>query len=260
MKSKIISLVACMCFITIKQNANTEYEATANAWYERRAENSTGITASSTAIDLAISNFELAVKQTVTESSVTGLMKSYYFKGSFTSLSNDQKRTCFEEGINVGEMYMNSFPESAGIKYWQACLYGKWASVIGAVNAAKQGVAEKIKTLGEEIIAIDPEYHDAGGYEILGLVHFYSPHIPVILTWPSNQIAIENLQLAVTHSPTMANTFSYAKALLKQGNTTTAVLLLNKIKTIQPRQDKLIEDRNCLKLINDLLTEINSNK
>lgn len=258
MKTKIISLLLFMFLIIDNEQAVTTYETTANAWYERRAENANGTIANSFAIDQAISNYELALNQNPNEVLIISLLKSYYFKGSFTELSVAEKKLCFEKGTTLGSKYLSTYPKSVGIKYWQACLLGKWASVYGAINAAKEGIAEKIKSLGEEVIAIDPNYNDAGGYELVGLVHFYSPHIPLILTWPSNKIAIDNLQIAVTHSPTMANLFSYAKALDKQGNTATAILLLQKIKQMQPRKEKLIEDLNCLQLANDLSNEIDS--
>ena len=48
----------------------------------------------------------------------------------------------------------------------------------------------------KKIIELDPNYENGAGYFLLGAVHYKSPYVPFILSWPSNKDAIMWLQRA----------------------------------------------------------------
>lgn len=234
-------------------SANNFNEVMGNEWYERRAEGADGIYAKPEPINNAIAFYENACSQMATEENAVALLKCYYFKGSFVPMKIEQQEALFNKGKNFGEKMALRFPSSAKVKYWLAAMWGKWAKACGALEAARKGAADRIRELSEEVCKLDPTYNDAGGFEILGLVHFHSPRIPFFLTWPSNNMAITYLQKAATLAPTIANNLCYAKALLKTGNEIQAIDLLKKTAKMAPRKEKLVEDRNGLTQVNELL-------
>jgi len=243
--SNILILAALTAALAQTVNA-ASYEALGKEWYEKRAEGAEGTSAKPEPINKAIAYYEKAFEQQASAENAAGLLRCYYFKGSFVPMTAAEQKAIFNKGKNFGEEANKQFPSSAPVKYWLVAHMGKWAKIYGVLSAAKEGVADKIKKLSEEIINLDANYNDAGGYEILGLVHLHSPNIPFILTWPSNKTALENLHKAAQLAPTIANTLCFAQALVKAGKKDLAAALLKKTLTMQPRSEKLVEERNGL--------------
>jgi tetratricopeptide (TPR) repeat protein len=260
LKSKTMKtnyLISALLVLTLVKTASAvSYETLGNQWYAKRAEGAEGTAAKPKPISLAIAYYEKAFESSPTEELTTSLLKSYYFKGSFVPMKLDEQKLIFSKGKSLGDEMMKQYPASVGVKYWYAAILGKWAKTYGAIPAAKEGLADKMKSLGEQVIKMNPSYNDAGGYEVLGLVHLYSPRIPFLLTWPSDDIAFINLKKAAQVAPTAANNLCLAQALVKAGNKILAISLLEKTLLIAPREDKLIEDRNSLQQVESLLNEI----
>ena len=107
------------------------------------------------------------------------------------------KKKIFNKGKALGEKYIQKYPNSVQFRYWYLVNLGSWAQVYGILTAAREGVADQMKTHSEKIIALDPNYQDGGGYFMLGAVHYKSPYIPFLLSWPDNDDAInyDNLKL-----------------------------------------------------------------
>ena len=105
---------------------------------------------------------------------------------------------------------------SVELKYWHLVNLGSWAKAHGVLTAAYEGVADIMKMQSEEIININPEYQDGGGYFMLGAILHRSPNIPFFLSWPNNQQAIKYLELAVETGKQKLNQKVYlAQALIK---------------------------------------------
>ena len=255
MKTKQI-IIAMLALLLAETGMASSFESLGKEWYEKRAEGAEGTVAKPKPINQAIAFYEKAFVQSPSEEITVALLRCYYFKGSFVPMTTEEQKFIFSKGKNLGEAMTKQYPASASIKYWLAAHLGKWAKVYGVFSSAKEGVADKIKSLGEEVIKLDPDYNDAGGYEILGLVHLYSPNIPFFLTWPSCKLAIENLQKASCLAPTIANNLCLAQALLKAGNKVMATALLKKTSTMVPREEKIIEDRNGLQQVLELLEQL----
>ena len=145
-------------------------------------------------------------------------MRSYYFKGKFLVKTDDEKKEIFSKGKKIGEKLIKLFPNSAAVRYWYLVNLGSWAEVYGTMAAAKEGVAGLMRDHSKKIIEIDPSYSNGGGYFMLGAVHFKSPYIPFILSWPSNDLAIKNLEKAYgIGDSTPSQTVYLAQALYKDG-------------------------------------------
>jgi len=109
------------------------------------------------------------------EEALWKLLQAIYFKGYYTTTNSTLKKKIYDQGKNIGEQALKEFPESAGINLFLAIIWGVWSEEYGIINAAKKGVAGKVRSLCEKSIAIDPKFDDAGAYRVLGRVYFKSP-------------------------------------------------------------------------------------
>ena len=167
-------------------------------FYSKRQDGSKGTLASTENIDKAIKQFSSALLSPESEKDAAlYLLKSYYYKAEFAVQDKEEKKNIFNEGKALGEKYIEKYPTSAEFRYWYLVNLGSWAQVYGILTAAREGVSDLMKTHSEKIIELDPEYQNGGGYFMLGAVHFKSPYIPFLLSWPDNDDAIKYLQLSV---------------------------------------------------------------
>ena len=187
------------------------------AFYDARSDGAVGFDVKSSSIENAIKQFKKASPNSDLDAGVY-LMRSYYFKGKFVAKTDDEKKKVFSKGKKLGERLVNLYPKSAAARYWFLVNLGSWAEVYGTMAAAKEGVAGLMRDHAKKIIEIDPNYSNGGGYFMLGAVHFKSPYIPFILSWPSNDLAIKNLKKAHSIGDSTPSQIVYlAQALFKDG-------------------------------------------
>jgi tetratricopeptide (TPR) repeat protein len=114
-----------------------------------------------------------------------------------------------------------------------------------------------MKTHSEKIIELDPEYQNGGGYFMLGAVHFKSPYIPFLLSWPDNDEAIKYLQLAVETGKAEMNQKNYlAQAVNKDGQHEKARKLLTEVINTEPDPANLVEDLDDIEEARQLLENL----
>ena len=199
--------------------------------YEKRANNTVGFKANTEFIDKAINEFLKGIKTKDSELNAgIYLLRCYYYKGKFIAENNQEKKEFFNQGKALGEKLIELYSESAGAYYWYLVNLGSWAEVYGILSAAKEGVANTMREYSNKIIDIDSNYSDGGGYFMLGAVHLKSPYIPFILSWPSDEIALNYLSLAYeTGDSTPSQTVYLARALYANGKKEKAISLLTSL-------------------------------
>ena len=186
-------------------------------FYDARSEGAVGYNVKPLPIENAIKQFKKASTDFELDAGVY-LMRSYYFKGKFIAKTDEEKKKVFSKGKKLGERLVDLYPNSAAARYWFLVNLGSWAEVYGTMAAAKEGVAGLMRNHAKKIIEIDPNYSNGGGYFMLGAVHFKSPYIPFILSWPSNDLAIKNLKKAYSIGDSTPSQIVYlAQALFKDG-------------------------------------------
>ncbi len=212
--------------------------------YNSRAENSSGLTAQPDQINIAINAFNEAKKNPNHEIEASiYLLRCYYYKGKFVAQDDDGKKEVFNLGKSLGEELIEKYPESAAVRYWYLVNLGSWSEVYGIFAAAKEGVADLMREHSEKIIELDSEYSNGGGYFMLGAVHFKSPYIPFILSWPSNDEALKFLTKAFeTGTVTPSQTVYLARALHKDGQKEKAKKLLLDLIAMPLSEDEPVED------------------
>ena len=227
-------------------------------YYEKRQEGSKGTLASNENIDKAIEQFSAALLSPNSEKDAAlYLLKSYYYKAEFAVQNRNEKKKIFNEGKALGEKYIEKYPASAEFIYWYLVNLGSWAQVYGILTAAREGVSDLMRTHSEKIIELDPEYQNGGGYFMLGAVHFKSPYIPFLLSWPDNDDAIKYLQLSVDTGNAEMNQKNYlARALSKDGQDKKARALLEEVLNTKPSTATLVEDLDDIKEARQLLEDL----
>ena len=212
--------------------------------YRSRAEGSVGLKAKADPINSAIIEFEKGMLSSVNalESGVY-LLRSYYYKGQFVLKDNDEKKEIFNKGKILGESLIKKYPKSPAIRYWYLVNLGRWSQVYGTFAAAKEGVADLMRTHSQKIIDLDPEYMNGGGYFMLGAIHLKSPYIPFILSWPSNKEAIKYLKLALNQGEKTPSQVVYlARALYKDGKKDKAIQHLKNLISMPISELNKVED------------------
>ncbi len=215
------------------------------SYYNNRAENAIGTQAQSNNIDEAIRHFERAINiKELEEAAAVYLLKCYYYKGTYVLTDEEDRKAEYNKGKSLAEQMVTKYPNSATLRYWYLTCLGKWSEVYGILTAAKEGVADLMKEHSEKIIELDPNYEHGGGYFMLGAVHFKSPYIPFILSWPDNDDAIIwLLQAKVTGHATPIQKNYLARALYKDGKEDEAIRLVKEVISTPPSPSNIVEER-----------------
>ena len=227
-------------------------------FYQKRQEGSNGTLASIENINKAIEQFSSALLTPKSEKNAAlYLLKSYYYKAEFAIQEKDEKKKVFNEGKALGEKYIEKYPESPEFRYWYLVNLGSWAQVYGILTAAREGVSDLMRTHSEKIIELDPKFRNGGGYFMLGAVHYKSPYIPFLLSWPDNDEAIKFLQLAVNTGKAEMNQKNYlAQAVSKDGQHEKAKILLTEVINTEPDPANLVEDLDDIEEAKQLLKDL----
>lgn len=214
-------------------------------WYNQRAAKADSFIVQPQNITNAIQAFEESQQESPSKETAIFLLKSYYFKGMYTGLDEGQQKEIYEEGRTFGEAMAERYPKSAAVKFWYGANIGRWAEAHGFLASATSGVAKKLRSLCHDIIKLDPAYQGGGGYRILAQVHFFAPEIPIFMSWPSDEKALELMKKAVETAPDHpSNRLLFAKILLNFDQKEKAKIQLDYlIKKMEPRATYLAEDR-----------------
>jgi tetratricopeptide (TPR) repeat protein len=252
-RSLIYSFIILSSFIFSQSNLGM-----GKLFYDNREQGRDELLASTKSIDEAIRIFELEVfENPESKEAVEYLLKSYYYRAEYATSNIDEKKQFFDKGKELGLDYVNKQPQSIEFRYWYLANLGGWAKVYGILTAAREGVADQMKEHAEKIIAMDSNYKNGGGYYLLGAVHYKSPYIPFLLSWPDNDDAIKFLTLAVETGNAELTQLNYlAQALHKDGQVIKAKKLLNRVINTDPNFENLIEDLNYIQEAKNLLKDM----
>lgn len=255
--SRTILLWGLLSIISLPAlQAQNPYER-GKAFYEQRHAHADSFRAEAANINKAIAAFEQSLDQNIMpEEAAAYLLRSYYFKGMFTDISEEQQKKVYEQGRILGEKMMDEYPRSVPIKFWYGANIGRWAKVHGFVKAATNGIAQKLREVCKEIIQLKPSYEGGGGYRILAQVHFHSPRIPILMGWPSDKKAMELIKKALDIAPDHpTNRMLYAQILLEFDRKKEAQEHLQYIINRDIRETHVVEDHYLKHRSRQLLQE-----
>jgi tetratricopeptide (TPR) repeat protein len=234
----ILIIIVCISFLF---GVDSSFQAGVS-FYDARSENSNGLVANSIQIDQAINEFKKVSQDQELDAGIY-LLRCYYFKGKFVEQTEKNKKVIFNLGKSLGEELIQKYPNSAAVRYWYLANLGSWAEVYGLFAAAKEGVSDLMRNHSKKIIELDPNYWNGGGHFMLGAVHYKSPYIPFILSWPKNDKAVKYLTKAFdAGKSTSAQIVYLSRALYKDGQINKAKELLTNLIAMPLSEDEPTED------------------
>lgn len=256
-KATVIFLCSIFLSLSFSQLSAQDTFERGLSFYQQRDAAADSFRANPEHINKAIEVFEQALDQNIKpEQSASYLLQAYYFKGMYVGLSEQEQKDIYDKGRTLGERMIERFPKSVPIKFWYGANLGRWADVHGFVKAATSGIAGKLRKVCKKIIELDPNYQGGGGYRILAQVHFYSPNIPLLMGWPSDDRALELVEKAMAIAPEHpTNRMLYAQVLLEFDRNQEAQKQLQHILEMEPRPTHLVEDRYVKHRSRQLLKE-----
>jgi hypothetical protein len=225
--------------------------------YSRRQEGRVGSRASEREIAAAIASYDSATRAPDSAEARWKLARALYFKAAYTGVDSDAQRALYEkarraadEAIEIVQKRarggdLSTDPDAAPSYFWSAVAWGQWALLAGKVEAAKMGVAEKVRGYATMVMAIDPNFEEGGGYRILGRLHDQAPWIPFLTGWVSREQAVKNLRLAIkANSQNFVNRLFLAEALASgaAAERAEAIEILQQLVADGPSPAHLVED------------------
>ena len=165
----------------------------------------------------------------------------------YAAQGQEDKKLYFELAKDLSERYIHKYPKSVELLYWNLATMSNWAKLIGVRKLTKLGAADNYREKAIDIIIMDPEYEDGGGYFLLGAVYFTAPYIPLIISWPDDDRAVKYFTKAVdTGRSTPLQMIYLAKALIKTDQNDKAKEILQVLIQTSPSSSNYIEDSHYI--------------
>jgi tetratricopeptide (TPR) repeat protein len=212
--------------------------------FYKRAEGSKDLLAKPGIINEAIAIFEkelLALNQP--EKSGLYYLLSLNFKARFVCRTESEKKSVLTKAVKIAELLKNQFPKSGPICFEYITSMGLLAEISGSFKSAADGVVGKMKANAEALIEIDSMYNSGAGWKVLGILHYRTPNLGIILNWADKKYARLLLEKALHYYPNdIANNFYYAEALVENDEKENAVRYFKLLLKLPPRKDFILED------------------
>ncbi len=236
-------LVSFLSLNTAICSAQTDFEQGV-AYFDKRAEIRDGLVVDSANINKAIIHFKLAANiPEFNETALDHLLLCYYYKAAFVDRGKKNQKETYLIGKTLGEQAVKKYPKNQAILMWYIANYSKYGEAQGIVTSAKNGLADKIKTLTEKLLELNPKFADGSPHRIMGVLHYKVPNIPLFLTWPDRKEAEKHLKQAIAINPkAISNLYYYAEFLVEEKRYVEAEVVLNKLFNQEPRKTAIIED------------------
>ena len=240
--------------IVFAQSKNIEQ---GDYFYSKRAEGAEGILVDGKNIDEAIKHYKLAMQNSSTREIAAGkLLQSYYFKGSFTSVRNTNRKKYFETVKEEGKKLRKEFPNNTEIAYWYSVDLAIWATLVNPLVALGAGAVSESRSIASFLISKEKtnKIAAARGYQILGQAHHRIPKIAFVLNWVNRDSAVVYLKKSRNLNPNDLPTNLFLAQYLKEHNDEQgARKILEPILNSKPRPNYYLEDMSDMRKMRRVL-------
>lgn len=156
--------------------------------------------ASSGPLQKARNAYQSALSQNEAQAGI-GLLRCAAYEATYIERDPDKRRDILESARVLGETLLTKYPANPGLHFRVGLLWARWGEAFGVMAAVRAGVPNRLRHHMETTLALDPSYGEGGPERVLGLLHFNAPYIPLILTWPSQEKAMEWLHASWQKDP-----------------------------------------------------------
>ena len=215
-------------------------------YFNARAENAKGLQANTINIDKAIQIFEEELSSGKNkEKAGYYYLAALNFKGQFVFTKDVDRKSVYKKAVDKGNALIKEYPQSAFIRFELITSIGLLAEMNGALKSAESGVVNQMLFHSNMLIQTDSMYRCCAGWKVLSILHYKTPYIPLVLTWPSNKTAKQLLQKALKYYPAdISNNYYYAEALLESGDKMNAKIYFQLVTRFPSRKEFYLEDEN----------------
>jgi len=194
------------------------------------------------------------------EELIIKIMRASHYYVTYAETDIKLQKKIITKAMEIGEKGLAAYSDSAGINYWMAALWGRWSKIYGHIASSRKDVAARIKVLAERTIELDPLYAEGGGYRTLGRLHFKTPRIPFLISWPRKKKALEYLKKAVEAGPdNLTNHLFYAEALMKSDYKEEAKKEVGFILKVKTDEQRVVEELRVKREAGELQAKLNDN-
>jgi len=207
------------------------------------------------------------------------LMNALYFKGDLVAKDKESKKKIYDRGLEISALAFKTLlpgkdptdlkPEKLAkqikaneqavpVCFWTSVMWGLWGDNYGSFQAARKGVAGKIRHYADTVILLDSKAFDGGGYRMLGRLHTLAPKVPFFTGWIDRDKAVSYLEQAVASSDNEPlNQLYLAEALIKfeDNRKDEGISMLEALKDWKVDPSKLVEQSTAMKRAEALLAE-----
>ena len=252
--------------------------ALADDHYSRRAIGAIDDVARLEEVDAAIELYRKALALAPRDIEVLAkLMRAMQFRGAYTGLGVEEKKTLFDEGRTLGQDAIDRLEADAkasrglsriealrlvrgapALYLWTAFHWGEWGLARGKFASARSGVASRLRDLAQTVVDMDPLFEDGAGYRILGRLHVQAPKIPFFTGWISHDKGVQYLRRAYQIAPNHpVNCFFLGDAILDQEpeRKDEALRILEQCAALTPRAEWTLEDSHYIHHARDRFEE-----
>ena len=215
-------------------------------YYNDRALVCKGLVADATNVDKAIQVFEKELaKDPNSEAAGFYYIQCLNFKGRFTAVSGDDKKTIFGKAVKKGNELIRLYPKSGRLRFALLTAIGSLGESSGIMKAAESGVLNQVLLHSKMLIQTDSMYNSGSGWKVLGILNYKTPSIPLVLTWPDKAYAKTLLQKALKYFPAdLSNNYYYAECLLESGEKVQAKIYFQLVLKLPTRKELYLEDES----------------
>ena len=200
-------------------------------------------------IENAISNYRKALENSPSDERIIfKYFKANDFYCMYFVEKKDKKKLIYRDLIKTVEKNYSGNAKSPYLNYCLAVAWGRYGELLNILDAAKSGVAGKIKKYAENLYAADKNFNNCVAGLILGRLYYQAPRIPVILTWPDVKKSKKYLEECVASCPaSLQGKYYLADTLYELKETEEAQKYYNEVISAACREEFLLEDREIQK-------------
>lgn len=213
-------------------------------YFNARSENAKGLQANSINVDKAIVVFESLVKQNKHLQVAGGYcLQCYNFKGRFVFITDADKKKTYAKTIELGNDLVKKFPKDGKIRFELTSAIALSAEINGVMKSIDDDVMAKLIFHTKMLIETDSMYNNGGGWKFDAGLNYKTPYIPLIMTWPDKDKAVEIMKKALKYFPTdVGANFYYAEALYENNQKKLSKIYFEATVKFPSRKDFMIED------------------
>jgi len=222
-------------------------------YYALRAQDSKDNMANEKNVKLAISYYNLALKDSSTKQEAAWkLLRAYYFLGCFATPDVKKRIQVFEKAKKEGKSFVNAYPKNTEIAYWYSVNLGLWASLVNPAIALKAGSIKETREIAKMLIASEATDKEAAarGHQILGKAHQKLPSIVFVSNWVKRDSAEYHYKKSLNLNPNDWATRLFLAEYYKENSREKKMEeVLKPVVGKRPNSENYLEDeRNIIKM------------